>query len=146
MAALIVLFVSWLVFRGIGALEIAALASWHDSARFALALMFVFTGAAHFTRMKHDMARMVPSVFPQPMGMVYFTGICEWLGAIGLLVARTQEAAAVALIVMLVVIFPANIRAAREKLTLGGNPATRLWLRAPMQVLFIGLLWWSGVR
>jgi uncharacterized membrane protein len=83
MAALIVLFVSWLVFRGIGALEIAALASWHDSARFALAVMFVFTGAAHFTRMKHDMARMVPSVFPQPMGMVYFTGICEWLGAIG---------------------------------------------------------------
>ncbi len=91
MAALIVLFGSWLVFRGIGALEIPALASWHDSARFALAAMFVFTGAAHFTRMKHDMARMVPSVFPQPMGMVYFTGICEWLGAIGLLVANPKR-------------------------------------------------------
>jgi uncharacterized membrane protein len=146
MAALIALLVAWLVFRGIGALGISALASWHDSARLALAVMFVFTGVSHFTKMKHEMARMVPRVFPQPMAMVYFTGICEWFGAIGLLVAKTREAAAVALIVMLVTIFPANIRAAREELTLGGRPATRLWLRAPMQVLFVGLLWWSGVR
>jgi uncharacterized membrane protein len=146
MAALIVLFGSWLAFRGMGALGIAALVSWHDSARFALAVMFVFTGLAHFTKMKHEMARMVPSVFPHPLGMVYFTGICEWLGAIGLLVVKTREAAAVALIVMLVAMFPANIRAAREGLTLGGKAATRLWLRAPMQILFIGLLWWSAVK
>jgi uncharacterized membrane protein len=52
----------------------------------------------------------------------------------------------VALIAMLVAIFPANIRAAREGLKVGGRPATRLWLRAPMQILFIGLLSWSGVR
>ena len=77
MAALIVLFGSWLAFRGMGALGIAALVSWHDSARFALAAMFVFTGLAHFTRMKHEMARMVPSVFSRPLGIVYFTGICE---------------------------------------------------------------------
>jgi len=129
-----------------GALGIAALVSWHDSARFALAVMFVFTGLAHFTKMKHEMARMVPSVFPHPLGMVYFTGICEWLGAIGLLVVKTREAAAAALILMLVALFPANIRAAREGLTFRGKVATRLWLRAPMQILFIGLLWWSGIK
>jgi uncharacterized membrane protein len=145
LAVLIVLFASWLVFRGIGALGITALASLHDSARFALAAMFAFTGFAHFTKMKYEMARMVPSVFPYPMGMVYFTGICEWLGAAGLLVAKTREAAAMALIVMLVALFPANIRAAREGLTVGGRPATQLWLRAPMQIFFIGLLWW-GVK
>ena len=146
MAALIVLFASWLVFRGLGALGIAALARFHDSARFALATMFVFTGFAHFTKTKYELARMVPSVFPYPMGMVYFTGICEWLGAIGLLVMNTREAAAMALIVMLVALFPANIRAVREGLTVGGRPATQLWLRAPMQIFFIGLLWWSGVK
>src|ERR1700722_15059044 len=146
MAALIVLFGSWVAFRGMGVLGIAALVSWHDSARFALAGMFAFTGLAHFTKMKHEMARMVPSVFPHPLGIIYFTGICEWLGAIGLLVVKTREAAAVALIVMLVAMFPANIRAARVGLTLRGKAATRLWLRAPMQILFIGLLWWSGVN
>ena len=49
MAVLIVLFGSWLAFRGMGALGIPALVSWYDSARFALAVMFVFTGLAHFT-------------------------------------------------------------------------------------------------
>jgi hypothetical protein len=36
-----------------------------------------------------------------------------------------------------------TIQAAREHLTVGGRPATRLWLRFWMQILFIGLLWWS---
>jgi uncharacterized membrane protein len=146
MAVLIVLFAAWLLFRGVGALGVAALASWHESARYALAVMFVFTAIAHFTRMKHDMARMVPRVFPQPMKMVYFTGVCEFLGAAGLVVTRTREAAAIALILLLLVMFPANVQAAREGLTVAGKPATKLWLRAPMQILFIGLLWWAGIR
>jgi uncharacterized membrane protein len=40
--------------------------------------------------------------------------------------------------------FPANVNAARKQLTLGGRPVTPLWLRLPMQLLFIGLLWWSS--
>ena len=146
MAVLIVLFGSWLVFRGMGALGMGAFATWHDSARFALVVMFVFTGVAHFTKMKHDMARMVPAAFPGPMGLIYFTGVCELLGAVGLLVAKTREAAALALIALLVAMFPANVKAARERLTLGGKAATPSWLRAPMQGLFIGLLWWVRVR
>ena len=63
MAVLIVLFASWLVFRGIGALGVPALAIWHDSARHALAVMFVFTGIAHFNKMKYDLVRM--GVFPE---------------------------------------------------------------------------------
>ncbi len=35
--------------------------------------------------------------------------------------------------------FPANVRAARTGVTLHGKPATALWLRAPMQFLFIVL-------
>jgi uncharacterized membrane protein len=114
-----------------GALGMERLASWHDSARFALAFMFVLTGVAHFTKMKHDMAAMVPRAFPQPMLMVYFTGLCELLGAIGLLIPTTREAAGLALIVMLVAVFPANVKAAGDGLTLRGKPATPLWLRAP---------------
>lgn len=145
MVVLLVLFGSWLMFRGVGALGVAALASWHASACFALAVMFVFTGIAHFTRTKHDMARMVPGVFPQPMLMVYLTGVCELLGAVGLAIARTRPLASWALILMLLALFPANIKAAREGLTVAGRVATPLWLRTPMQVLFIGLLWWVGI-
>jgi uncharacterized membrane protein len=146
MVVLYVLFGSWLVLRGVGALGIEAIAGWHASARYALAVMFVFTGIAHFTKVKHEMARMVPRAFVRPMLMVYVTGVCELAGAAGLIEPRTRVIASVALIVMLVAMFPANIKAAQEGLTISGRLATPLWLRAPMQALFIGLLWWAGLR
>jgi uncharacterized membrane protein len=48
------------------------------------------------------------------------------------------------LILLLIAMFPANVNAARKRLTLGGRPATPLWLRLALQLLFIGLLWWSS--
>jgi hypothetical protein len=37
----------------------------------------------------------------------------------------------------------ANVNAAQKGVSLRGKPATPLWLRTPMLVLFIALLWWS---
>jgi uncharacterized membrane protein len=86
---------------------------------------------------------MVPPWIPAPRVMVYFTGVCELLGAVGLTIPSLRHAASIALIVFFIVVFPANVHAARSGATLGGRPATSLWLRAPMQVLFIALTWWS---
>jgi uncharacterized membrane protein len=144
MAVLIVLFGSWLLLRGIGALGVTALATWHDSVRYALAIMFVFTGSAHFNKMRHELARMVPPLFPHPMLIVSITGVCELLGAVGLLIPRLRNLAGVCLILLLVGMFPANINAALKGVTLRGKPATPLWLRTPMQVLFVGLIWWAS--
>jgi uncharacterized membrane protein len=105
--------------------------------------MFAFTGIAHFNRMKQDLVRMVPAVFPQPLLLVYFTGILELMGAAGLLLPRFRLLAGICLIALLIAMFPANVNAAIKGTTLAGKPATALWLRTPMQVLFIGLLWWS---
>ncbi len=144
MAVLIILFASWLILRGTGALGVTALATWRDSLRHALAVMFVFTGAAHFNRMRHDLARMIPSFFPQSMLIVYGTGVCELLGAAGLLLSRFRALAGVCLILLLIGMFTANINAALKGVTLGGKPVTKLWLRTPMQILFIGLIWWAS--
>jgi uncharacterized membrane protein len=65
---------------------------------------------------------------------------------VGLLVPRTRRAAAVALIVFLVAVLPANIHAARSGLTLRGAPVTPLVPRIAGQVLFIALIWWSGIH
>jgi uncharacterized membrane protein len=143
MIVLSVLFGLWLIFRGVGALGVPLFATWHDAARYALAAMFFFTAITHFTGMKREHARMVPKVFRHPLAMIYFTGVLEFLGAAGLLLPRFAAFAGVGLIVLLVAMFPANIKAAREHLTVGGRPATRLWLRLPMQILFIGMLSWS---
>ena len=61
-----------------------------------------------------------------------------------MLIPRTRRAAAAALIVFLIAVLPANIHAAREQLTIGGAAATALWPRLALQLLFIGLVWWSG--
>jgi uncharacterized membrane protein len=142
MAVMVVLAVSLLAFRGLGALGVARFATWKEATRYALAVLFLFTASAHFTAMRHDMARMVPAAVPWPEAVVAFTGLCEIAGAIGLLVPRFQRAAGVALIVFLIAVFPANVRAAREGVTLGGRAATPLVWRAPMQLLLIGLVSW----
>ena len=142
MAVMVVLVASLLVFRALGGLGLARFGSWKEATRYALAVTFLFTAAAHFTSLRHDMARMVPASVPWPEAVVAFTGVCEVAGAIGLLVPRLQRAAGIALVAFLVAVFPANVRAAREGVTLGGRAATPLVWRIPMQVLLIGLVVW----
>ena len=143
MVVLILLLVSWLVFRAIGAAGVHALASWQDSARYALVVMFVFTATAHFNKMKHDLARMIPAYFPNPLAVVYSTGVLELLGAVGLMFPPFRKLASLGLIALLVGMFIANVNAAQKGITLRGKPPAPLWLRTPMQILFAVLLWWS---
>ena len=145
MIVLIVLGVTLLLARLAGAAGFEALDSWAAATRAGLAVMLLFTASAHFTNMRHDLARMVPPSIPHPMEFIYFTGVCEILGAFGLVVPRTRVAAAVALIVLFATLLPANIHAARAGVTLRGKPATPLALRVPMQILFIALTAWAGV-
>jgi uncharacterized membrane protein len=143
-AVLLILVLSCLIFRGLGFAGIAAFASWQASARDALSLMLVFTGVSHFTFMKEDFVRMMPPSIPRPRAMVYFTGVCEIAGAIGLLLPVFRPAAAYALIAFFLAVLPANIHAARAGVTLRGKPATSLWVRIPMQILFIAVAFWSA--
>jgi uncharacterized membrane protein len=134
----------WVAFRlaaSVGLLHAAS--SWSGALRFALALMFVFTGTAHFfPRGRVEMARMVPAGLPRPDLLVIITGILELLGAAGLLVPGHVRASAYALIALLVALFPANVRAARLRLMVVGRPAMPLAMRLPLQLFWIGALWW----
>jgi uncharacterized membrane protein len=143
MAPLIVLIASALIFRGIGALGVAYFAAWAAASRYALSVMLLFTAAAHFTKMKQDLIRMVPACVPKPQAMVFFTGLCEIAGAVGLLIPATQRAAGFALIVFFLAVFSANVHAANAGVTIRGRAATALWLRVPMQILFIAIAWWA---
>lgn len=146
MAPVIVLVVVALVARLIGQVGVTPLRDWAAATRVGLAVMLFFTAAAHFNSMRPDMIAMVPPFVPKPELMVTFTGICEILGAVGLLVPRTRRIAAVALIVFLLAVLPANIYAAQAGVLLRGASATPIIPRVAIQLLFIALLWWSGVR
>jgi uncharacterized membrane protein len=145
MFIVVILIVMTLLARLAGAGGVEALDSWPAATRVGLCAMFLTTALAHFNSMKHDLARMVPPGVPYPLGMVYFTGVCEALGAIGLLLAPTRLYAAAGLLLLLLAVLPANIHAAKTGATLRGKPATPLIIRIPMQFLFIALTYWSGI-
>jgi uncharacterized membrane protein len=99
--------------------------------------MFVLTGVSHFVGMRADLINMVPPMLPEPGLLVTITGVLELAGAAGLLWHRTAPWAAGGLAAMLIVMFPANVYAAVEGLSLGGSPATPLIPRTLMQLLFL---------
>jgi uncharacterized membrane protein len=147
MAPLAVLLVASVVARGLGRLGVAPLSSWRTATRAGAAVMFGFTGATHFSSMKADYAAMVPGAVPPPVRqrLVELTGVLQLAGAAGLLVPRAQRFAGLALCALLAAMFPANVAAARAEVPFRGRPATPLWLRAPVQALYIAVLAWSAV-
>ena len=140
----IVLVISTMLLRGIGVAGVAFLNSWTWCLRGGLALMFLFTASAHWGKRRGDLVAMVPSAFPRPDLIVSATGVLEILGAVGLLIPAIAPVAAACLAMLLISLFPANIRAAREGLTIGGRPATALPLRTLLQFVFIAAVLVAG--
>jgi uncharacterized membrane protein len=146
MAPLFVLIGATLLFRLAGRFGVAALSQWRDAARFGLAVMFLFTGATHFSGMKHDYAAMVPPPLTGQLWVIYLTGALQIAGAIGLTIPRFQRLAGICLMLLLLALFPANVYAAANGVRFRGAPPTDIWLRALIQLVFIAAVWWSTVR
>jgi len=145
MVVLGVLLASLMLFRALGVLGIDLFSTWQVSAAWALAVMFLFTASAHFTKTKEDLIAMVPKAFPNPRFLVYLTGVLEALGAVGLLVPMSRTFAGLGLAALLVAMFPANVNAARKGIALRGKRPTPMWLRGPMQLLFVGMTLWVAL-
>ena len=144
MVVLVVLFASLVLFRGLGVLGVEAFSSWQGAAVWALAVMFLFTASAHFTKMKKDLINMVPKALPNPRLLVHLTGVLEVVGAVGLLIPATRDLAGLCLALLVVAMFPANVSAAMKGMPMRGRPPTSLWLRVPMQLLFVALTLWAS--
>ena len=68
-------------------------------------LWFFIGGIAHFAFTDLEM-KIVPPWLPEPRWLVLISGAFEWLGAIGLLFARTRRAAGWGLILLTVAVTP----------------------------------------
>ncbi len=75
MVVLGILLASLVLFRGLGVLGVELFSTWEVSAVWALAVMFLFTASAHFTKTKEDLIAMVPKAFPNLRFLVYLTGL-----------------------------------------------------------------------
>jgi len=144
MLPFIVLVIATLLLKVIGVAGVALFNSWTGCLRGGLAVMFLFTASAHWGKRRGDLVAMVPRAFRRPDLMVSATGVLEILGAVGLLIPPIAPVAAACLAVLLMALFPANIRAARERLTIGGRPATALPMRTLLQLVFIAAVLVAG--
>ena len=144
MIPFLVLVISTLLLRAIGAAGVDLLNNWTWCLRGGLAVMFLLTASAHWGKQRADLIAMVPRAFPRPDLMVSATGVFEILGAVGLLIPAIAPVAATCLAMLLIALFPANIRAAREGLAIGGRPATALPLRTLLQLVFLSAVLVAG--
>ena len=137
MAVFLALTLGSLVARVVGWLGVDYVDGWPQAIAVGLAVMFAMTGVAHFApTMRRDMIAIVPPALPAPALLVTVTGMLEIVGAGGLLHPSTRVAAAACLFVLLLVMFPANVYAARMP-----NPprtmTSRLDLRTAEQVVYL---------
>lgn len=117
------------------------------AARIAMSAMLITTGIAHFVYTK-GMTMMLPDFLPFPTEIIHTTGILEILGAIGILIPKFQRQTAWLLIYFFIAILPANIFSAlkhvnMETATYDGEGLSYLWFRIPLQIFFIGWVYFS---
>lgn len=114
MAVILALILGSLAARAVGWLGVDYVDDWPAAIAVGMAVMFTMTGGAHFAPgMRRDMIAIVPPRLPAPGLLVTVTGVLELLGAVGLLYPPTRVAAAVCLFLLMLVMFPANVYAAR---------------------------------
>jgi uncharacterized membrane protein len=119
------------------------------SGNIAMMLMLWFASLGHFMFTK-GMVMMMLAFIPFKGALVYLTGIMEIVVGPLLVVNATRHIAGIILLIMFVVMLPANINAAikhvdLEKATYDGSGPDYLWFRIPLQLLFIAWVLYFSV-
>ena len=84
---------------------------------------------------------------PAKRALVYWSGVAEILGGLGLLFRRTRKAAGWGLVALLAAVFPANVYMATAAERFAAMaPAWALWARLPLQPLLMFWVWATAVR
>ena len=104
-------------------------------------LWFFIGGIAHFVFTEAEM-RIVPPYIPWPWAAVIVSGVFELIGAAGILWQPTRRLAGLGLMALTVAVTPANIYMLQEP-ELFAVPIWALWLRLPIQLGLLWLIWWG---
>ena len=137
MIALIVLLMAVVLFLLAGQLGVIWFHLWTHALRAALACMLLVTSSAHWGKRRRDLIAMVPRSLPNPGLIVTITGVLEIAGAVGLILNATHRVAGLSLALLFILMFPANVRAAKEHLTIGGRPVLGVVVRGGIQIVYI---------
>lgn len=109
--------------------------SWH---LYVMALLYILTGMNHF-RKPRMYYKIIPPYLPYPKFINIISGLSEIIFAVLLLFPAATNFAAWGIIVLLILVFPANLFMFQNKDASFGLPKWMLFLRLPLQ--FVLVLW-----
>ena len=116
--------------------------SWKN---FGLAIVFAWFmvgGITHFTNPQFFVSIMPPYI-GYHLELVYISGVFEIIGAIGILIPRLRQWAGNGLILLVILVSPANVHMWLNPDLFPDVPEAFLSLRLVIQLLLLALIWWS---
>ncbi len=110
-----------------------------------MSIAYTYVGIRHFIDPDFFLAIM-PNYFSLHLFFVYLTGLMEVVFGVLLVFRKTRKIAAYGLIVLLVIVFPANIHLVHSELSQSILDVTKeqSLIRLPFQGLFLLLAYWHS--
>lgn len=118
---------------------------WRMLGRVVVVVWFLLGGIGHFVLTK-TFVSVVPPYIPFPLEMVYFTGVCEIAGALGVLYKPTRHIAGWCLIALTLCVTPVHIQMLVESNKYASLGPAVLWGRLLFQPLLLWIIWASTRR
>ena len=110
-----------------------------------MSIAYAYVGVRHFIDPDFFLAIM-PNYLTFHLEFVYLTGIAEVVLGIMLLSKKTRKTGAIGLIILLILVFPANIHLVQSELSqsLLGVTKSQSIYRLPFQGLLISIAYWHS--
>lgn len=115
------------------------------SRRIALLLLtafFVVAGVNHVANPDFYL-RIMPPYLPAHRELVLLSGLFEVLGGLAVLLPAVRALAGWGLMLLLLAVFPANVHMALHPEQFPSVPAFALYVRLPLQIVFIAWTYWA---
>ena len=110
-----------------------------------MSISYTYVGIRHFIDPDFFLAIM-PNYLTFHLEFVYLSGIAEVVLGLMLLSKKTRKTGAIGIIILLILVFPANIHLVQSELSqsLLGVTAIQSIYRLPFQGLFILIAYWHS--
>lgn len=106
-----------------------------------LAIIYFLAGIAHI-RSPEGFLAITPQWVPYPELVVFWTGVAEILGAIGLFIPKFRKAAGIGLALYALCVYPANINHAINNIAMNGEVLS-WWYHGPRLAFQPIAIWWA---
>ena len=109
--------------------------------RWMLAAAYLAAGILHIA-IPAPFLGITPAWVPFPREIILFTGLCELVGAVGLMTTRFRWWAGVMLAAYAVCVYPANVKHAIDQV-LVAHEFGSLWYHVPRLLFQPVVVWWA---